>query len=100
MEAELLKALPNLGIGIAAIYVLYLVFRESIKVINERDRAFKAYVEANNHESVKMMERQVTMMEKCETAIKVSADNIKAHTEAHRQLTDTQNRLLESLIKK
>ncbi len=85
MENLLVTALPNLSVGVAAITVLYLCFKLTIMAFNERDKAFRDFVEANNH-------RSVEIMTECRDVIKEAAENI-------RQNTDTQRQVIEYLIK-
>ena len=93
MEAELLKALPNLGIGIASVYILYLVFRVAIDAINQRDKSFKEYVEANNHKSVEVMTE-------CRDSIRAATEGMKIHNDSHRQMMDDQKRLIDLVMDK
>ena len=79
MEQTLLEMLPNLGVGLAAMVVLYLSFKLFAALIEKKDKAFTDYVNANNHKSVEVMTE-------CRDAIKASADNIKEHTDTHKQL--------------
>ena len=84
-EELFLKTLPNLGVGVAAVIVLYLAFKISIEALSKRDDAFRHFVETNNHRSVEVMTQ-------CRDAIRESADNI-------RQSTELQKQVIEHLIK-
>jgi uncharacterized membrane protein len=81
LEELFLKTLPNLGVGIAAVVVLYLCFKVAIDALNKRDDAFRQYVEANNHKSVEVMTE-------CRDAIKAAAENIRQSTEIQRQVVE------------
>lgn len=78
IEELFLKTLPNLGVGLAAVAVLYLVFRVAIEALNKRDEAFQKFVEANNHKSVEVMTQ-------CRDAIREAAENIRQNTEIQKQ---------------
>ncbi len=81
----LMNTLPNLGVGVAAVVVLYLCFKIAIIALNERDKAFRDFVEASNH-------RSVEVMTECRDAIHQAAESIKSST-------DIQKLVLEHLIK-
>ncbi len=78
IEELFLKTLPNFGVGVAAVVVLYLVFKVAIEALNKRDEAFKNFVESNNH-------RSVEVMTECRDAIREAADNIRSSTEIQKQ---------------
>jgi hypothetical protein len=79
MELEILKQVPQLGIGVAAVIVLYLCFKIFVAALNTRDTAFKSFVEANNH-------RSVEVMTECRDAIRDAAANIRESTEIQKQV--------------
>jgi hypothetical protein len=81
MTSELLTQLPNLGVGVAAVIVLYLCFKVAIEALNSRDKAFREFVEANNHKSVEVMVE-------CRDVIREAADSIKASTDIQRQVVE------------
>jgi len=81
IEELFLKTLPNLGVGIAAVAVLYLVFRTAIEALNRRDEAFQKFVEANNHKSIEVMTE-------CRDAIREAAENIRTSTEIQKQAVE------------
>ena len=81
MENLLIEALPNLGVGVAAVVVVYLCFKTAIGALNERDKAFRDFVTANNH-------RSVEIMSECRDVIHEAADNIKQSTEIQRQVIE------------
>ncbi len=81
IEELFLKTLPNLGVGVAAVVVLYLVFRAAIEALNKRDDAFQKFVEANNHKSIEVMTE-------CRDAIKEAAENIRQSTEIQKQAVE------------
>jgi len=81
IEELFLKTLPNLGVGVAAVVVLYLVFRVAIEALNKRDDAFQKFVEANNHKSIEVMTE-------CRDAIREAADNIRQSTEIQKQAVE------------
>lgn len=81
IEELFLKTLPNLGVGVAAVIVLYLVFKVAIDALNKRDEAFKNFVEANNHKSIEVMTE-------CRDAINEAAENIRTNTEIQKQLVE------------
>lgn len=76
-----MTALPSVGVGTAAVIVLYLVFRVAVDALNKRDEAFKSFVEANNH-------RSVEVMTECRDAIRQAAKNIETSTEIQKQTID------------
>ncbi len=78
-EASLVQMLPNLGVGVAAIVVLYLCFKIAIQSINEKDRAFREYVQEHNHKSIQVMCE-------CRDAIRKSAENIDANTKVQEKI--------------
>lgn len=81
IEELFIKTLPNLGVGIAAVVVLYLVFRVAIEALNKRDEAFRSFVEANNHKSIEVMTE-------CRDAINKAAANIETNTQIQKQLIE------------
>jgi hypothetical protein len=82
MESSLLaNSLQNLGVGVAAVVILYLCFKASLTAFNERDKAFRDFVEANNH-------RSVEIMTECRDVIHQAAENIKQSTEIQKQVID------------
>lgn len=81
MTNELIAQLPNLGVGVAAVVVLFLCFKVTVEAFNERDRAFRDFVEANNH-------RSVEVMTECRDVIHVAAENIKSSTEIQKQVVE------------
>ncbi len=81
MTDSLISVLPNLGVGVAAVIVLYLCFKIAIEALNERDEAFRNFVEANNH-------RSVEVMTECRDVIHQAAENIKSSTEIQRQVVE------------
>lgn len=81
MTDELIKQLPNLGVGVAAVVILYLCFKVSIEALNERDKAFREFVQSNNH-------RSVEVMTECKEVIHVAAENIRSSTEIQRQVVE------------
>lgn len=81
IEELFLKTLPNLGVGVAAVIVLYFVFKVSIEALNKRDEAFQKFVEANNHKSIEVMAE-------CRDAINEAAGNIRTNTEIQKQLIE------------
>lgn len=81
MTNELITQLPNLGVGVAAVVVLYLCFKLAVEALNERDKAFRDFVLANNHKSVEVMAE-------CRDVIHVAAENIRSSTEIQRQVVE------------
>ena len=81
MDTLLTNAIPNLGVGVAAVLVVYLCFKIAVAALNERDKAFRDFVEANNHSSVEIMTE-------CRDVIKEAADNIKMSTEIQKQVIE------------
>ena len=81
MENLLVTALPNLSVGVAAITVLYLSFKVTIAAFNDRDKAFRDFVESHNHQSVEIMTE-------CRDVIKEAAENIKQSTEIQKQVIE------------
>lgn len=80
VEQQLINMLPNLGVGVAAMVVLYLSFRDFLKTLNEKEKVFKNYVEANNHKSVEVMTE-------CRDVMSAAAENIKKNTEVMQSVT-------------
>lgn len=84
-EEFFLKALPNLGVGVASVLIfavlLFYIFRIFVEALNQRDKTFREFVEANNHKSVEVMTE-------CRDAIREAADNIKQNTEIQKQLIE------------
>ncbi len=78
-ETALIQMLPNLGVGVAAIVVLYLCFKIAIQSINEKDRAFREYVQEHNHKSIEVMCE-------CRDAIRESAEKIKSNTKVQEKI--------------
>lgn len=81
MNDQLIAQLPNLGVGVAAVVVLYLCFKVAVEALNSRDKAFREFVEANNHKSVEVMTE-------CRDVIREAADNIKSSTEVQKQVIE------------
>lgn len=81
IEELFLKTLPNIGVGVAAVVVLYLVFKAAIDALNKRDDAFQKFVESSNHKSVEVMTQ-------CRDAIEAAAKNIEQNTELQRQVVE------------
>ena len=81
MDNLLINSIPNLGVGVAAVVVVYLCFKTAIGALNDRDKAFKDFVESNNH-------RSVEIMSECRDVIHEAADNIKMSTEIQRQVIE------------
>ncbi len=81
MTETLLTAAPNFGVGVAAVIALYLCFKYAIDALNNRDKAFKDFVESSNH-------RSVEVMTECRDVIREAADNIKANTEVQKLVVD------------
>ena len=81
MSESILSILPNLSVGVASVVVLYLSYVRSLKSIDERDRSFREFVNANNHASVEVMTQ-------CRDQIRESADNIRANTELQKMVLD------------
>lgn len=75
------KALPNIGVGVAAVVVLYLTFKIAIAALGERDKAFRDFVQANNHKSIEVLTQ-------CRDAINEAAGNIRTNTEIQKQLIE------------
>lgn len=80
MEELLLKSLPNLGVGIASLVVLYLVFKICVSALNERDKAFREFVHARNHEMTSLIVESTTAIKESSVAIKRSSDFIQTAT--------------------
>ena len=81
MTDSLITMLPQLGVGVAAVVVIYLLMVKTIDSINARDEAFRTYVEAHNHKSVEIMTE-------CRDVIKEAAANIAQNTEIQKQVVE------------
>ncbi len=81
MNDSLISMLPNLGVGVAAVVVLYLCFKVAVEALNDRDKAFREFVNSNNH-------RSVEVMTECRDVIHVAAENIRSSTEIQRQVVE------------
>lgn len=85
MEAEILSILPNLGVGVASVTVLFLVFRLMIQELGKRDEAFRSYANEHNHETTRV--------------IIEASNNINANTEQSRATADILKEVRNLLIK-
>lgn len=88
MESKLLEVLPNLGVGIATVVVLYLVFRIFIEALNKREEAFRNYVTENNHKITELVIQSTLAIKESSEAIKKSGQFIQSATEAMREVRD------------
>lgn len=81
MEDILIKTLPQLGVGVAAVVVIYLLMAKAFDALNVRDAAFKNFVESNNH-------RSIEVMTECRDVIREAALNIQQNTEIQKQVVE------------
>ncbi len=85
MPEAFAQILPNLAVGVAAVLIfavlLYYVFRIFVEALNERDKAFRDFVQSNNHKSIEVMTQ-------CRDAIQEAANNIRQNTELQKQVVE------------
>ena len=85
MEELIIKSIPQLGtagIAIVALVVLVKYMISSHKEEREsRDKAFMAYMEANNHQKTDMVEKMMTGLNQSTDAQRSVGESLKQHTE-------------------
>jgi predicted lysophospholipase L1 biosynthesis ABC-type transport system permease subunit len=77
----LVKELPNLGVGVAAIVAIVIMADRFLKALAKKDKDYTGYVESNNHESVKAIVAATEVMRQCAKSIENSSEYMKESTE-------------------
>lgn len=81
MELSFLEILPNLGVGVTAVVVLYMAFSMFVKAMNSREKAFREYVQTNNHRVTELVVEATQAIKESTTVIKESSKAIQISTE-------------------
>lgn len=81
IEELLSKSLPNLGVGVAAVIVLYFSFKLAVEALDRREQSFRDYVSDNNHKTTEILVE-------AKNSIKEASENIKLNTEILREVRD------------
>lgn len=83
MESQIVQAIPQLGIAGAAIYVMYLMYKDSSSRFEKKDLLLIAEVEKHQTTQAEhqeyMREVHASTMVQLNNASKVIEDNVKAY---------------------
>jgi hypothetical protein len=75
------QIITSLGVGGAAIYVLWDLSKRHIKQLDERDRTYKVYVESNNHKMTELVVESTKAISKASEQIGESTKILKSISE-------------------